>query len=91
MKNSLKRLGVESVELYQVHGYIHLTSIEHVAKGLAQCVKLGLAKTVGVSNYSKEHMIRMYDGRLWEESSAARFHLPRIKTLARQFTPLVAR
>jgi len=61
LKNSLQRLGVDSVELYQVHGYIHLNSIESVAKGLAQCVNLGLTKTVGVSNYSKEHMIRMYD------------------------------
>ena len=39
-----------------------MTSIETVAKGLAQCVHEGLAKTVGVSNYSKEDMIRMYDG-----------------------------
>lgn len=39
-----------------------LTSIESVAKGLADCVKQGLTKAVGVSNYSKEHMIRMYEG-----------------------------
>lgn len=43
----------------QVH---FLTSIETVAKGLAECVKLGLTKTVGVSNYSEEHMVRMYEG-----------------------------
>jgi len=62
LKDSLKRLGVSQVDLYQVHGKVHfMTSIETVAKGLAQCVHEGLAKTVGVSNYSKEDMIRMYD------------------------------
>jgi len=62
LKDSLNRLGVSQVDLYQVHGKVHLlTSIETVAKGLAECVKLGLTKTVGVSNYSKEDMIRMYD------------------------------
>lgn len=63
LRASLDRLGVESVELYQVHGYIHqwYKSIESVAKDLAECVKLGLCKTVGVSNYSKDQMVRMYE------------------------------
>lgn len=54
---------MESVELYQVHGYIHswYKSIESVAKDLAECVKLGLCKTVGVSNYNKDQMLRMYE------------------------------
>jgi len=63
LKASLARLGIEKCDLYQVHGHIHyFTSIETVAKGLAECVKLGLTRTVGVSNYSTEHMIQMYDG-----------------------------
>lgn len=51
---------MESVDLYQVHGPVHMTSVEHVTKGLIRCVKLGLTKTVGVSNYSKDQMIRMH-------------------------------
>ncbi|KAF3901717.1 hypothetical protein AA313_de0200134 [Arthrobotrys entomopaga] len=35
--------------------------IEGIAKQLAECVDLGLTKTVGVSNYNKEQMIRMHD------------------------------
>ena len=65
LRDSLTRLGVSQVDLYQVHGKVHfLTSIETVAKGLAECVRLGLNKAVGVSNYSKDDMIRMYDGML---------------------------
>ncbi len=49
------------VDLYQIHGRIHLRSIEVVADALAEAVKLGLTKTVGVSNYSTADTIKMYD------------------------------
>lgn len=63
LKESLARLGVESCDLYQVHcAWTFAYSMNTVAKGLAECVKLGLCKTVGVSNYSKDQMIAMYDG-----------------------------
>ncbi|KAK6330686.1 hypothetical protein TWF718_002885 [Orbilia javanica] len=62
LRNSLERLGVEQVDLYQVHIPVFVFySIETIAKGLAECVKLGLTKTVGVSNYNKEQMVKMYD------------------------------
>jgi aryl-alcohol dehydrogenase-like predicted oxidoreductase len=59
-KLSLKRLGVQQVDLYQVHGPVHVfNSIDSIAGGLAHCVETGLAKAVGVSNYSLEEMINM--------------------------------
>ncbi|KAK6496131.1 hypothetical protein TWF481_002155 [Arthrobotrys musiformis] len=62
LKRSLERLGVEQVDLYQVHIPIFVFySIETIAKGLAECVNLGLTKTVGVSNYNEEQMVKMYD------------------------------
>ncbi|EPS35386.1 hypothetical protein H072_11256 [Dactylellina haptotyla CBS 200.50] len=62
LKNSLKRLGVEQVDLYQVHIPVFwFYSIDSIAKGLAECVNLGLTKTVGVSNYNEEQMVKMYD------------------------------
>ncbi|KAK6542437.1 hypothetical protein TWF694_006391 [Orbilia ellipsospora] len=62
LKNSLERLGVEQVDLYQVHIPVFwFYSIENIAKQLAECVNLGLTKTVGVSNYNKEQMIQMHD------------------------------
>ncbi|CAF0988341.1 unnamed protein product [Rotaria sordida] len=61
LRASLERLQVNCVDLYQIHGPIHLRSIEVLADALAEAVKLGLTKTVGVSNYSTDEMIKMYD------------------------------
>jgi diketogulonate reductase-like aldo/keto reductase len=63
MKNisELVLFQVDCVDLYQIHGPIHLRSIEVVGNALAEAVKLGLTKTVGVSNYSTDEMIKMYD------------------------------
>ncbi|KAH8880876.1 Aldo/keto reductase [Thozetella sp. PMI_491] len=59
-KLSLERLGMEQMDLYQIHGPVHFfNSIDSMAEGLAQCVELGLTKSVGVSNYSLEEMITM--------------------------------
>ncbi|CAF5115209.1 unnamed protein product, partial [Rotaria sp. Silwood1] len=49
---------VECVDLYQIHGPIHLRSVEVLGDALAEAVKLGLTKTVGVSNYSTAEMTR---------------------------------
>lgn len=57
---SLERLGLERMDLYQVHGPTHfLNSIDAMAGGLARCVELGLARAVGVSNYSRDEMVKM--------------------------------
>lgn len=59
-RGSLERMGLESMDLYQIHGPVHFAhSIETMAGGLANCVEQGLTRAVGVSNYSKEEMIRM--------------------------------
>lgn len=59
-RGSLERLGLDSMDLYQIHGPIHFAhSIETMAGGLAKCVEAGLTRAVGVSNYSKDEMIRM--------------------------------
>lgn len=60
LKDSLERLGLKQVDLYQIHGPIHLRSIETVADALAEAVKQGLTKTVGVSNYSIDELKRMH-------------------------------
>jgi diketogulonate reductase-like aldo/keto reductase len=52
---------VDCVDLYQIHGHIHLRSVKVVADALAEAVKLGLTKTVGISNYSTADTIKMYD------------------------------
>ncbi|CAF1233070.1 unnamed protein product [Adineta steineri] len=61
LRASLDRLKVDCVDLYQIHGPISLRSIEVLGNALAEAIKLGLTKTVGVSNYSIEDTIKMYD------------------------------
>lgn len=49
---SIERLGVEQVDLYQIHGPISLRSKGVIAEALAAVVDEGLTRAVGVSNYS---------------------------------------
>nr|XP_019010908.1 auxin-induced protein [Kwoniella pini CBS 10737]OCF49689.1 auxin-induced protein [Kwoniella pini CBS 10737] len=61
LRASLKRLDLPSVDLYQIHSSSGLGSFESLAKGLAECLKLGLCKNVGVSNFSQDELIRFSD------------------------------
>ncbi|HRW36125.1 MAG: aldo/keto reductase [Acidimicrobiales bacterium] len=52
LRASLDRLGVERVDLYQIHGPISLRGHAALAEALAVAHQQGLVRTVGVSNYS---------------------------------------
>jgi aryl-alcohol dehydrogenase-like predicted oxidoreductase len=60
LKGSLARLGAESVDLYQIHGPTPLMSIDTMMAGLAECIKAGLTRTVGVSNFNQTQMLAAY-------------------------------
>lgn len=60
LEASLERLGLDQVELYQIHGPISLRSHTALADALAAVVKDGLTKAVGVSNYSVKEMTQMH-------------------------------
>lgn len=60
LKASLERMGVEAVDLYQIHWPSPLMSPEAMMEGMAECVRRGLARTVGVSNFGQAHMLRAY-------------------------------
>ncbi len=51
---SLERLGMESVDLYQVHFPNPVLKLNPLMDALAETVKTGKARHVGVSNYSAE-------------------------------------
>jgi aryl-alcohol dehydrogenase-like predicted oxidoreductase len=51
-KKSIERMGIDSVDLYQIHGPVSLRSHEAIAEALATAQAAGLVKAVGVSNYS---------------------------------------
>ncbi|MGH7739565.1 MAG: aldo/keto reductase, partial [bacterium] len=61
LRLSLKRLDLPRVDLYQVHFPMPFRSIEAWMEPLAQAVKEGLALEVGVSNYSRDQMLRAQD------------------------------
>ena len=52
LRASLRRLGTDSVDLYQIHGPISLRSHAALADALAAAHAEGLVRAVGVSNYS---------------------------------------
>lgn len=52
LRASLDRLGVDAVDLYQIHGPVSLRSHALMADGLAEAHQQGLTRAVGVSNYS---------------------------------------
>lgn len=69
LQGSLTRLNVESVDLYQVHFPLPLMRFDAIMEGLAECVKSGMTRTVGVSNFGQSRMLAAY-------SSLARYGVP---------------
>ncbi|MCU1499643.1 MAG: putative oxidoreductase, aryl-alcohol dehydrogenase like protein [Acidimicrobiales bacterium] len=60
LRASLDRLGVEAVDLYQIHGPISLRGHAALAEALAAAHELGLVRAVGVSNYSAKETRAMH-------------------------------
>jgi len=60
LKGSLSRLGVESADLYQIHWPSPVMSTDLLMDGLTECVKNGLARTVGASNFGHARMLAAY-------------------------------
>ena len=69
LKGSLARLGTESVDLYQVHWPSISMSTDTLMDGMAECVKSGMTRTVGVSNFGQSRMLAAY-------SALARHNIP---------------
>jgi len=60
LKRSLDRIGVESIDLYQIHWPSPVMSTDTMMDGLAECAKSGLTRTVGVSNFGQSRMLAAY-------------------------------
>jgi aryl-alcohol dehydrogenase-like predicted oxidoreductase len=60
LRNSLERLGVDSIALYQLHWPFPPVSIDAWMDALADAVEAGLVQAVGVSNYNVEQTQRAH-------------------------------
>lgn len=52
IKASLKRLGTDYIDLYQIHGLDRVTPIEETVRALDDLVRQGHIRYVGISNWS---------------------------------------
>ncbi len=59
-QGSIERLGIDRIDLYQLHGPVSLRSHAALAEALAEAHQEGLVAAVGVSNYSVREMRSMH-------------------------------
>ena len=55
---SLRRLGTDWIDLYQVHGVDELTAMEQTLRALDDLVRAGKVRYVGCSNFSGWHLMK---------------------------------
>ena len=57
-EGSLKRLGVDCIDLYQLHGWDGLTPVEETMAALESLVASGKVRYIGASNFSGWHLMK---------------------------------
>ncbi|MGE3927740.1 MAG: aldo/keto reductase, partial [Lautropia sp.] len=55
---SLRRLQLDHIDLYQIHGFDPATPIEQTVRALDQLVRQGLVRYVGVSNWAAWQIVK---------------------------------
>ncbi len=90
---SLKRLGLDHVDLYQIHGFDPITPIEETLRALDDCVSRGLVRTIGCSNLAAWQIMKALG--ISERRGFARFETVQAyytiagRDLEREILPLV--
>jgi len=57
-EGSLKRLGTDHIDLYQLHGFDAMTPVEETLRALETLVQSGKIRYVGCSNFSGWHLMK---------------------------------
>ncbi len=57
-EQSLRRLGTDYIDLYQVHGWDILTPVEETLRALDDLVRQGKVRYIGCSNWSVRHLMK---------------------------------
>ncbi len=90
---SLKRLGLDHVDLYQIHGFDPVTPFEEILRALDDCVSRGLVRTIGCSNLAAWQIMKALA--ISEKRGWARFETVQAyysiagRELEREIIPLV--
>jgi aryl-alcohol dehydrogenase-like predicted oxidoreductase len=79
VKASLKRLGTDYIDLYQVHGFDRITPIEETLRALDDLVRQGHVRYIGVSNWAAWHIMKAI-------GIAERLHLEKPATVQAYYT-----
>jgi len=58
VEGSLKRLGTDYIDLYQLHGFDALTPVEEALSTLDDLVRAGKIRYIGCSNFSGWHLMK---------------------------------
>jgi aryl-alcohol dehydrogenase-like predicted oxidoreductase len=58
IEGSLRRLGTDYIDLYQLHGFDALTPIEETLETLDDFVRAGKIRHIGCSNFSGWHLMK---------------------------------
>jgi aryl-alcohol dehydrogenase-like predicted oxidoreductase len=57
-ENSLRRLGIETIDIYHMHGFDALTPIEETLKTLDTLIQSGKVRYIACSNFSGWHLMK---------------------------------
>jgi aryl-alcohol dehydrogenase-like predicted oxidoreductase len=58
IEDSLRRLGTDYIDLFQLHGFDALTPVEEVLGALDDLVRAGKIRYIGASNFSGWHLMK---------------------------------
>ena len=58
IEDSLRRLGTDYIDLYQLHGFDALTPVEEALGTLNDFVRVGKIRQIGCSNFSGWHLMK---------------------------------
>ncbi len=90
---SLKRLGLDHVDLYQIHGFDPVTPLEETLRALDDCVSRGFVTTIGCSNLAAWQIMKALG--ISDKRGYARFETVQAyysiagRELEREIVPLV--
>src|SRR5688572_20151577 len=73
-EGSLKRLGIDTIDLYQSHRDDDATPMEETLQAYAELIQAGKVRAIGASNFSAQRMKQALD-------TSLRLKLPRYETL----------